>query len=92
MNSISKPKRKIQRNFAPMYFNSISDFCPTQIRNPTMKQKDGRRNNPGRPPLPESEKQPPRVYEPTGKPRGRPPSGKPPKEPTGNPRGRPKKD
>ena len=55
-----------------------------------MKQLDERRNNSERPPLLESEKQPPR--EPTGKPRGRPPSGKPPKEPTGNPRGRPKKD
>ena len=49
-------------------------------------------NNPGRPPLPESEKQAP--YEPTGEPRGSPPSGitKPPNEPTGNPRGSPKKD
>ena len=91
MNSISK-NTKFKEILLQCIFNSISDFCPTQIRNPTMKQKDGRRNNPGRPPLPESEKQPPRVYEPTGKPRGRPPSGKPPKEPTGNPRGRPKKD
>ena len=48
-----------------------------------MKQLDERRNNPERPPLLESEKQPPR--EPTGKTRGRPTSGNPPKESTGNP-------
>ena len=57
-------------------------------------KKDGRRNIPGREPLPESEKQGP--YQPTGRPRGRPPlpesQKKAPREPSGRPRGRPKKE